>query len=396
MTENGDQDPQALIERVTDHLSRRRFLSTTAAAGGALALGAGNAAAGQSGGGESGGTDDGETVTDVDILNFALLLEKLEATFYTEALEEFEELEDFERPGTVGGEAFEAPPLQYGTHGYIERIRDHEQAHVETLTGAIEAAGGDPISGLEFEFPYETVEEFVKIGVTLENTGVAAYAGAAPMIEDEGLLKAALSIHSVEARHAAYLGVLDQRLPYPNGAFDPPKSMKAVKRAVAPFIVGMDDGAGEANQFHADLAGENEVPPVDTDATGKSTLEFSTHDDDPHIHYKVRVSDIENVTQAHIHVGGRDENGPVVAFLFGKKEGGEFVGPLEEGVDVSGSERLAKGAVRADDLVGPLEGENLDALLDEMRAENAYVNVHTTQNPPGEIRGQTVPERSTD
>ena len=386
------QDPQALIERVTDHLSRRRFLSSTAAAGGALALGAGNAAAAQS----DDESEDDEAVTDVDILNFALLLEKLEAEFYTEALEEFDELPDFERPGTPGGEAFEAPPLQYGTYGYLERIRDHERAHVETLTDAIEATGSDPITGLEFEFPYETPAEFVGIGVTLENTGVAAYAGAAPAIEDEDLLKAALSIHSVEARHAAYLGVLDERLPYPNGAFDPAKSMAEVERAVAPFVVGMDDGDGEAKRFRADLAGENEVPPVDTAAAGESTLEFSTHDDDPHVHYTLHVSDIEDVTQAHIHVGGRDENGPVVAFLFGKKDGGEFVGPLDEGVDVSGSERLVEGAVRADDLVGPLEGEDLDALLEAMRAENAYVNVHTTEHPPGEIRGQTVPEQSTE
>jgi rubrerythrin len=77
----------------------------------------------------------------------------------------------------------------------------------------------------------------VKVGVTLENTGVSAYAGAAPLIQNTEVAKAALAIHSVEARHAAYLGVLDQRLPYPNGAFDPARTMEEVVSIASQFIV---------------------------------------------------------------------------------------------------------------------------------------------------------------
>jgi rubrerythrin len=212
-------------EMLTD---RRRFMS------GAAKLGVGGALASFATGGAA--AAEGDDVSDIDILNYALTLERLEANYYTEALEEFDELRDFERPGTPGGEAFRAPPLQYGTYGYLERIRDHERAHVDALVATIEDLGGDPVGKAEYEFPYETPEEFVAVGVALENTGVTAYAGAAPLIESAEVAKAALSIHSIEARHAAYLGVLDQRLPYPNGAFDPARSMEEVLAIASQFI----------------------------------------------------------------------------------------------------------------------------------------------------------------
>lgn len=140
-----------------------------------------------------------------------------------------------------------------------------------------------------------------------------------------------------------------------------------------------DDGA---RNFTADLSGENEVPPVDTDASGQSTFEFSD-DDEPRLEYDLTVEGPWNgcVTQAHIHQGAADENGPVVAFLFEADE------PL---ADAEGT--LAEDTLTADDLIGPMEGEDLDALLEEMRADNTYVNVHSTEHPAGEIRGQIEPE----
>ncbi len=140
-------------------------------------------------------------------------------------------------------------------------------------------------------------------------------------------------------------------------------------------------GMVHSANFTADLAGENEVPPVETDASGQATFELSTHGDGPHLHYTLTVANIENVSQAHIHVGAPGENGPVVAFLFN----------ASEPVDVSGEETIAEGTIRADDLIGPLEGMELSALAAEIRAGNTYVNVHTVQHPSGEIRGQIVP-----
>lgn len=123
----------------------------------------------------------------------------------------------------------------------------------------------------------------------------------------------------------------------------------------------------------AELSGRNEVPPVLTDGQGQARFNVS----DESIEYRLFVSDLENITQAHIHLGPAGENGPVVAFLFGFVEGGVTVDGL-----------LATGTITAEDLVGPLAGQPLSALIDAMNSGNAYVNVHTVANPAGEIRGQ--------
>jgi len=127
--------------------------------------------------------------------------------------------------------------------------------------------------------------------------------------------------------------------------------------------------------FATHLVGDQEVPPVDTRAQGQAIFHLSKDGDS--INYRLIVANIENVVQAHIHVGAVGVNGPVVVFLYGPA-------PIEgrfNGV-------LATGTITADDLIGPLAGMTLDDLLEEMSTGNAYVNVHTTQNPGGEVRGQ--------
>ncbi len=115
------------------------------------------------------------------------------------------------------------------------------------------------------------------------------------------------------------------------------------------------------------------MPAIETDGTGSfaATLEGDT------ISFGLAAIDIIGVTQAHIHIGPADDTGPVTAFLFGL---------VEEGVD--GVD--ADGTLTAADLVGPLEGGTIADLVAEMRAGNAYVNVHTLVNAGGEIRGQIV------
>lgn len=104
--------------------------------------------------------------------------------------------------------------------------------------------------------------------------------------------------------------------------------------------------------------------------------------------YKLIVANIENVVASHIHLGPPDENGPVVAFLYGPASAG---GGRFDGV-------LAEGTITAANLVGPLAGQGLDALIDAIEEGNAYVNVHTNDGidptntgpgdfPGGEIRG---------
>ncbi len=141
-------------------------------------------------------------------------------------------------------------------------------------------------------------------------------------------------------------------------------------------------GAGTpaaTRHFSAHLSGREEVPPVPTGAQGQARLRLS--EDGQSLHFSVNIANIENVNQSHIHLEAPGENGPVVAWL--RPSGpppvlipGRFQGPY------------AEGTITAADLVGPLAGEELSALIDAMVAGNTYVNVHTLQFPPGEIRGQ--------
>ena len=127
----------------------------------------------------------------------------------------------------------------------------------------------------------------------------------------------------------------------------------------------------------APLKAENEIqtPSVISNAAG--TAQFRLSADGQSLEYRLIAANIDGVIQAHIHVGPIDENGPVVAFLFG---------PVEPGGRTQGV--LATGVVTADDLVGPLAGQPLSALVEELESGNAYVNVHTVEYPMGEIRGQ--------
>ena len=133
------------------------------------------------------------------------------------------------------------------------------------------------------------------------------------------------------------------------------------------------------NKFFAILRGRNEVPPVRTNAQGE--VVFKVSDCGRRVLFKMALEDINNVTVAHIHLGKEGENGPVVVTLFG---------PLKKAVSIE--DAIFKGVITRDDLEGPLAGRSLAALLREMNRKNTYVNVHTVQNPIGEIRGQVYPK----
>jgi hypothetical protein len=97
----------------------------------------------------------------------------------------------------------------------------------------------------------------------------------------------------------------------------------------------------------------------------------------------VYIDCIRNVNQGHIHLGSEDENGPVVVWLYQQE--------TQEPETIEGLSRdfvLAEGTVTEEDLVDVLEGESLEALITEIEAGQTYVNIHSEQNPGGEIRGQ--------
>jgi CHRD domain len=139
------------------------------------------------------------------------------------------------------------------------------------------------------------------------------------------------------------------------------------------------------------LNNRQEVPPVvvPTDATGRANFRLL---DNGTLRYNLFVEDIEDILQAHIHIGPRGVAGPVVVFLFPSVDA---TGPLppERAVTIEGRRRLRAGTIRDENVraVDDFPG-GVAALVREMRRQNAYVNVHTIANPPGEIRGHITPQ----
>ena len=155
---------------------------------------------------------------DVDVLNFALTLEYLEAAFYDQAVKNTRGL---------GGEAMEI----------AETLRDNENEHVQALTATIKDLGGKPVKapGVDFGKAFVSQRTFLKTAQTFEDLGVSAYNGAAPQIRSKEVLGAAGAIVQVEARHAAAIRLLRGK-PITDGAFDRALEMPAVLRAAKPFI----------------------------------------------------------------------------------------------------------------------------------------------------------------
>lgn len=147
---------------------------------------------------------------------------------------------------------------------------------------------------------------------------------------------------------------------------------------IASLAATMASAQPDVRNMTTPLSGDAEVPAVDTQARGVAIIKYDGED----LTYKLNAANIENVTQAHIHVGAAGTNGPPVAFLYGfELIPGRFSGTL------------SSGTITDDDLIGPLAGETVEDLLAEIRAGTAYVNVHTMQNPSGEIRGQIPGDR---
>ena len=146
---------------------------------------------------------------DVKILNYALTLEYLEAAFYADALDK----------GELSGEAAE----------FAEVVGAHEQAHVDALK---EVLGGKAVKAPKVDFGDATgKKKFLATAQVLEDTGVAAYQGQAPLIKTTEVLASAGAILAVEARHAAWVRDILGEDPAPD-AFEMPMDMKAVLDAV--------------------------------------------------------------------------------------------------------------------------------------------------------------------
>jgi rubrerythrin len=155
---------------------------------------------------------------DIGILNYALTLEYLEAAFY----------KDVVKSGLFKGEEL----------AVLKKFGSEEQQHVEALSGTVKKLGGKPAPMPKAEFPLKSAKSVAELAGTVENLGAAAYLGQAGNIKSPEVLAAALSIHSVEARHAATLNTLLKLSITPDGAFGKPADVATVLKSVEPFIVG--------------------------------------------------------------------------------------------------------------------------------------------------------------
>jgi len=224
----------ALRELADDPSSRKRFFKML---GGAGAAGAGSvllAACGDdtsAGSAAAGGmtTTTGGGTSDLKIVNYALTLEYLEAQFYKDVLDS----------GVVKDKMLGE---------LAKRIYEHERQHVEALTATAKSLGGKPAAEPKTKFQ-DVIDKgptaVLETAATFENLGAAAYLGQAARIKSKDILAAALSIHSVEARHAAALNELAGRGfggkgglkgSLPDGPFAKPLDMATVMKAVEPYI----------------------------------------------------------------------------------------------------------------------------------------------------------------
>ncbi len=198
------------VEGFAQPRTRRDFFKALAAAGAGVALGStvlsGKAFA-QSGNG------------DVDIANFALTLEYLEAEFYTIAVDSGV-LTDVSLPT-------------------VTNLRDHELAHVDAIIGLLEGAGATPVEKPEFTFPedaFSSEASILELAATFEPVGVGAYLGAGPLIQSPDILAAAGSIEVIEGEHVVAVNNLIGVSPPANEAFPAALSQEEVLAAVAPFL----------------------------------------------------------------------------------------------------------------------------------------------------------------
>jgi Ferritin-like domain len=225
-SEDAAAQPAGIVERlVRDDVDRKRFLKMAGGAGAASFSAFVLAACGASAkkttstsataAARTSSTSSSAT-GDVAILNYALTLEYLEREFYGKVI---------------------ASGFFTGTVGSLIKDFGHQEAtHVEALMGTVVKLGGKPAANPDGRFPITSATQVAGLAYTVENLGAAAYLGQAPNIQSPEVLAVALSIHSVEARHASTLGTLVKKSVTPDGAFAVPADMSTVLAAVKPFV----------------------------------------------------------------------------------------------------------------------------------------------------------------
>ncbi len=213
----------ALDELASDPSSRKRFLSMVGGAGAAGALAMFMAACGDDDDEEPSGTSEEKREkggkVDLEIVNYALTLEYLEADFYAEVI----------KAGVITDKAVAEA---------AKAIGENEQEHVDALLATARELGTPATKPkTDFRAVIDGGERMVlETAASVENLGAAAYLGQAGRIKSREILAAALAIHTVEARHAAALNRVVGKSIVPDGAFARPASMEEVLPKIKPFL----------------------------------------------------------------------------------------------------------------------------------------------------------------
>lgn len=164
------------------------------------------------------------TPGDVEILNFALGLEYLEADFYARIVA-----------------AHQARPyLPQRVYEVAQKLAADEAAHVQAILEILTTAKATPVNKPQFQFPdnvFYVSLAFLDLATTFEETGVGAYLGAAPQVKSRDALRFAASVYGIETRHTGLIRLLNGTSPSPS-ATEMPLTVGEVTQRVAPFIIG--------------------------------------------------------------------------------------------------------------------------------------------------------------
>ncbi|KAF9961745.1 hypothetical protein BGZ70_008211 [Mortierella alpina] len=175
-------------------------------------------------------------------LSYALTLERFSHAFYEQGLAKYD------------AKAFTDAGFAADVRERLAEIGMQENGHVEVISGALEGMKAKPVPACEYNFPVDTLTNFLAGAQYLETVGTSAYLGALPGLSGD-LLVVAAGITTAEARHSAYVNVLWKQLAAPY-AIDTPLSPREVVTLVSPWIKGCpyDIGVKPFNMLTASLS----------------------------------------------------------------------------------------------------------------------------------------------
>jgi hypothetical protein len=175
----------------------------------------------------SASAQDPRVVLDIAVLNYLMRVEYVQAELYREGLLDF----------TTAARIRQFDP--YGGQPTLDQLRSfHEQdlSHQDILRNLITRLGGTSLPRCTVTFSrFATAQDMMQTAFAIENIGVSAYLGAVPLLRLPQVQAAVAAIASVQARHAAYVGLLNGQSPSPAAA-DTPRAREEVLGLLDPYI----------------------------------------------------------------------------------------------------------------------------------------------------------------